>query len=399
MTSSGLGGVTGNEKVDEVIDHLSRSRWAALFLDHEARLVWVSDELKALLEEEDEGKLGYGKHILEVYMSDTWANRITEESHARAMIEEGPFLVWSTPGGKSTIAEILGLEKDDPLLASIDPVTPPPLYTTTVDFVQRDLPPIAVSELCLRVHDLEGNHLGNALVYGPSLPARLLAFLARGDEDMYRRMGKLVDPGRRQATILFADLEGSSTLSRKLPSAAYFQLIRNITTAIDEIVIAHEGIVGKHAGDGATAFFLVDDLGSPSASARAALAAAREIVTATGKAAADVTPSGDLIGPDDLRVKVGVHWGGTLFMGQLVTGGRLEVTALGDEVNECARIQEAAEGNQALASKALIEHLSDDDARALGFDPDSVLYRMVSELPTATEKAKRDAGGIPVTQL
>ena len=86
-------------------------------------------------------------------------------------------------------------------------------------------------------------------------------------------------------------------------------------------------------------------------------------------------------------------------MGQLVTGGRLEVTALGDEVNEAARIQESARDGNVLASKVLVEHLSDEDARSLGIDPDSVLYRPVSELGSATTKAKRDAGGIPVTVL
>jgi class 3 adenylate cyclase len=395
---SALGGVTGDAAIDRVIDALAATRWAALFVGADMKLMWVSDELKALLEEEDEGKLGYGKHIVEAYMSDTWANSITEESHMRTMMEQGPYLVWHV-GGTGPLAEVFGVDEDDPLLKAIEPKPPPPIMSMTMDFVQRDLPPISVSELCIRVHDLDGNHLGNAMVYGPSLPARLLAFVARGDEEMYRRMGNLFDPGRKQAAILFADLEGSSALSRKLPSAAYFQLIRNFTTAIDEVIIQNTGIVGKHAGDGATAFYLVDDLGSPSAAARAAITSARQILAAAGEAVAEVTPTGDLIEPDECRVKVGVHWGGTLFMGQLVSGGRLEVTALGDEVNECARIQEAAEGNCALASKSLVEHLSDDDARAIEIDPDSVLYRMLGELPTATEKAVRDAGGIPVTRL
>jgi class 3 adenylate cyclase len=86
-------------------------------------------------------------------------------------------------------------------------------------------------------------------------------------------------------------------------------------------------------------------------------------------------------------------------MGQLVTGGRLEVTALGDPVTECARIQEAAREGDILASKQLVENLTDADARALGVDPDSLVYRTVGELSHASEKAKRDAGGIPVTTL
>ena len=86
-------------------------------------------------------------------------------------------------------------------------------------------------------------------------------------------------------------------------------------------------------------------------------------------------------------------------MGQVVTGGRLEVTALGDEVNECARIQESARDGTVLASKALIERLDPEHARRVGIDPDTVAYCTVGELPDATEKAVRDAGSIPVTEV
>ena len=86
-------------------------------------------------------------------------------------------------------------------------------------------------------------------------------------------------------------------------------------------------------------------------------------------------------------------------MGQLVTGGRLEATALGDEVNEAARIEQSAKDGAALASKTLVERLDPDDARALGIDPATVIYRSVDELPGSDEKAVRDAGSIAVTDV
>jgi class 3 adenylate cyclase len=94
-----------------------------------------------------------------------------------------------------------------------------------------------------------------------------------------------------------------------------------------------------------------------------------------------------------------VHWGGALYMGQVVTGGRLEVTALGDEVNECARIQESARNGTVLATKAIVERLDPEHARRIGIDPDSVSYVTVAELPDVPEKAVRDAGSIPVTEV
>jgi class 3 adenylate cyclase len=209
----------------------------------------------------------------------------------------------------------------------------------------------------------------------------------------------LVEPGRNPAAIMFCDLQDSGVLARRLPSGAYFKLVRALTTAIDEYIVEYKGIVGKHAGDGVTAFFLADDLGSPSGAARAAIEAGRAIATGAGKVAKEVGEETGLIEAADCLINIGLHWGGTLYMGQLVTGGRLEVTALGDTVNECARIQESAREGEMLASKQLIENLTDDDAGAVKIDPDTLVYRTVSELSSATEKAKRDAGGLPVTVI
>lgn len=172
-----------------------------------------------------------------------------------------------------------------------------------------------------------------------------------------------------------------------------------MTTAIDAVVGDHDGIVGKHAGDGVTAFFLADDAGSTSRTARGAIEAARGITDAAAMTAAEFAADGVEVAPGDVRMNVGVHWGGALYMGQIVTGGRLEVTALGDEVNEAARIQQAARDGGAFASKAVLERLDPDDAHAVGIDPDAAAYRTVAELPGADEKILRDAGGIAVTAI
>ncbi len=102
------------------------------------------------------------------------------------------------------------------------------------------------------------------------------------------------------------------------------------------------------------------------------------------------------LAPDDVVLRFGLHWGSTLYVGNIATAGRTEVTALGDEVNEAARIEACATGRRALASKDLLERLDPDDAAALGLDPDRVTYTRLSELNTATEKARRDAPAIAV---
>ena len=86
-------------------------------------------------------------------------------------------------------------------------------------------------------------------------------------------------------------------------------------------------------------------------------------------------------------------------VGQVATRGRLEVTALGDQMNEGARIEAAATGGAILASKDLVERLDATDAATTGIDPHSIAYTTISELDGASDKAIRDAGTIAVTPI
>ena len=46
-----------------------------------------------------------------------------------------------------------------------------------------------------------------------------------GDLRHFERMERVAKPGRRAAAMLFADLESSSPLSRRLSTASYFALV------------------------------------------------------------------------------------------------------------------------------------------------------------------------------
>jgi len=243
----------------------------------------------------------------------------------------------------------------------------------------------------LRLTGDDGDFLGVARLVRTALPEGLLTRLGRGDRRLFERMDRVSEPDRRPAGILFADLEASGDLSRRLSSRSYFDLIRSLTDLIDSSVIARDGIVGKHAGDGGSALFLTADFGgSESGAARAAIEAARAIHDGAAT-----------LGPDEVSVKVnvGLHWGATLMVGQVATGGRLEVTALGDQMNEGARIEAVAKGGAILASKDLVERLNAADAQATGIDPDAIAYTPLGELDAAGAKAIRDAGTIPVTEI
>lgn len=418
-------GVPEDPRLAAIAADIDEARFGAMLLDADWNLVWVSEEMKKFCFYPPYEPL-YGRHAIENYMSDAFCRLVTEESQMEMMMQHSPYLMWSTKGGKEGYKKLVRAAQQEwfdsghdipewakaqgvsaaetvdlmeQMIDQMEPAEPPPVIVGAFDFLYEDLPPTRIAEISIKLVDEQGEVYGSLTLYLPALPAGVLQLVTRGDEGMFERMVDLVHPGRNPAAILFCDLQDSGALSRRLPSAAYFKLVRALTTAIDDCIVQNKGIVGKHAGDGVTAFFLADHLGSASAAARAAIVAGQAIATEAGKVAKEVGEETGLIEAADGVVNVGLHWGGTLYMGQLVTGGRLEVTALGDSVNEGARIQECARDGDILVSKILIENLTDEDAAAINVDPDSLVYRTVGELGRATEKAKRDAGGIPVTTL
>ena len=162
----------------------------------------------------------------------------------------------------------------------------------------------------------------------------------------------------------------------------------------DQCIVDHGGIVGRHAGDGVVAFFLAETAGSESAAARACIETARALRTAV----VDVADRSGLQ-PSDVSLRFGLHWGATLYVGRITTVGRSEVTALGDEVNEAARIEACATGGRTIASKLLVERLNDADAQALAIDSQHATYTPLGDLDTATDKARRDAPAIAVCDV
>lgn len=373
---------------------LDRLRWAGFLLDADFRLVWASPDLTRFLDSPPEEELGYGLHVFEALYLDAW-RRIATPPSRRRLIEDFGSVVVADAAAK-------GLDLDfvpDRLSASLHSVDPRPFtqpFATSFDYVEPgqddDLPVMRVNVLVMPLRGDGGELTGVAAVGYMSVRPGLVALLARGDEAMYEGMAKLIEPASRAGAILFCDLHGSTELARTLPSAQYFRLIRSLWTEIDALVARNRGIVGKHAGDGATAFFLADDVDSASDVAAAAIRTARSIHARSEEVFGDAVDAPCLM-------RVGLHWGSSLYIGQLVPGGRLDVTALGDAVNECARIQECAEPHETLASKELIERLSGDEAAALGIDTDKVRYRPLAEIAGPGDKARLAAGAIGVTVL
>lgn len=212
-----------------------------------------------------------------------------ETTGREAVAGLGPWLLADTPGGRNELREVLHPAFHD-LIDAIEPddrlnVRAFLGHGHTVGGSSAGLLATA-----WRVRDADGRLAGTVIQTIPAAGMALLGTLAAaGDAGHFARMQSVAKAGRRPAAILFADLEASSPLARRLSTASYFALVRRLARAADQCVIDAGGQVGRHAGDGVVAFFLAMNAGSESAAARACITAARRLRTAVADVAARST--------------------------------------------------------------------------------------------------------------
>ncbi len=369
--------------------------WAQI-VDHEWRLVYVTDELRRTFGAGELADFAIGHHLFgPAAMTASRGFRLgsnTERLNRGLFATYGGLVLSDAGGCHDELRELV-----DPLLHDlIDGLQS--VDVTAVSHIGQGTSmggSVPIPMMALRIRDESGRLAGTALIPKPAGGMdTIAAMIAESDPRHLERMQLMARPARRPAAILFADLEGSTALAKRLSTAAYFALGRRLVRAADQCVIDAGGLVGRHVGDGVVAFFLAETAGSESAAGHACITAARSLRTAVH----DVAIRSDLR-PEDVVLRFGLHWGSTLYVGNITTGGRTEVTALGDEVNEAARIEACATGGRALASKPLVERLDSRDAGALGLDPDRLTYTSLADLHTATDKARRDAPAIAVCEV
>ena len=137
---------------------------------------------------------------------------------------------------------------------------------------------------------------------------------------------------RRQLTIMFVDLVGSSTLSGRLDPEQMREVIRAYQNAVAGEITRFEGHVAKYMGDGVLAYF-----GYPRAhedDTERAVQAGLTVVEAVGRLS---TPTGEA-----LAARVGIATG-LVVVGDLVgEGAAREEMVVGETPNLAARLQAAA---------------------------------------------------------
>jgi adenylate cyclase len=129
---------------------------------------------------------------------------------------------------------------------------------------------------------------------------------------------------------------GFSSWALEAGDAAALELLREVGTAVEGAVLAHEGRIVKRLGDGLMATFL---------SANQAVEAALDAQRAVQEIELDGYRP---------RLRAGVHWGRPRKLGG---------DYLGVDVNVAARVADAAKPDQVLISDAVLRRLHADGLR------------------------------------
>ena len=155
-------------------------------------------------------------------------------------------------------------------------------------------------------------------------------------------MGNQAESERRQATIVFADISGFTSMSEKLEPEEVTDLMNACFDAIGSIATERGGMIDKFIGDCAMLVF-----GVPTALERAsekALHAALEIREAIERINRERQP------PVPIAIHIGINTG-TVVAGNVGSSGKQSYTVMGDPVNLASRLKDIAKTGTILVGR------------------------------------------------
>ncbi len=191
--------------------------------------------------------------------------------------------------------------------------------------------------------------------------------------------------GRRQLTVMFCDLVGSTALSQQVELEELQEVIQAYHDLCAEVIARFDGYLARYLGDGALVYF-----GFPVAhegDAYRAVRAGLEIIAALPRLNARLQKTVPALQTFPLRVRIGIHTG-PVVAGEVNTeDSRDLVEVVGEPLNISARLQEIAEPNSVLISAATFQLVQGFfTCRALG----STLLKEVSQ-PLAIHQVEEES--------
>jgi class 3 adenylate cyclase/tetratricopeptide (TPR) repeat protein len=166
------------------------------------------------------------------------------------------------------------------------------------------------------------------------------------DEQSGERPTTAAEAERRQLTVMFCDLVGSTQLSARLDPEEARLLIHGFQKTCADLITRYDGYVARYMGDGVLAYF-----GYPRAHEDDVERAVRAALDLIGALAREYE-AGEARGDTRLAARIGIATGLVVVGDLLGKGAAEERTAVGDPPNLAARLQGLAEPNSVVIAPA-----------------------------------------------
>lgn len=251
-------------------------------------------------------------------------------------------------------------------------------------------------------HDLEqlGLSLGNRRRLLKAIAAGKIAAAPTSGQDEAPSPGKAPTEAsgsgaaeRRQVSVMFADMVGSTALSAKLDPELLGGLIRRYQDAVAGAIGRYGGFVAKFMGDGVLAYF-----GFPRAFEDAAERAVRAAIGILSEVSAIELPDGTRV-----QTRIGIATG-LVVVGEIIgTGMAQERTIVGETPNLAARLQALAGADYILVSESTqkllgglfeLTHFGEHELK--GFSRPVPAWRVCGEASIESRFVAIRAGGLPL---
>jgi class 3 adenylate cyclase/tetratricopeptide (TPR) repeat protein len=220
---------------------------------------------------------------------------------------------------------------------------------------------------------------------------KAISALAAGTEPPSAREAKRSEAERRQLTVMFVDLVGSTELAARLDPEDLRDVMRAYQAACAEVIGRFEGHVAKYLGDGVLAYF-----GWPRAhedDAERAVRAGLALAEAVGGLAAQPEAR--------LQARVGIATGHVVVGDIVGEGASREEAVVGDVPNLAARLQALAEPGTVVighATRRLLGGLFQLEdlgpQRLKGFTEPLAAWRISGESPAEGRFEARHTAGL-----
>ncbi len=174
--------------------------------------------------------------------------------------------------------------------------------------------------------------------------------------EQLKKTGGKVQSERREATVLFSDIRGFTSMSAEMEPEEVISMLNAIMSLLIEVVARHDGYINKFIGD---AMLVVWNAPLTQADHVARAVRCAQDMQRALKAQAD---TGGINGRV-VEMGIGLHTG-ELVMGNLGNDRQVEFAVLGDTVNTASRACSVARANEVWITSAVRAALADVDAEA-----------------------------------